>query len=179
MKREIRLSEKLLLAGLSFILLFMILHDWVPLGSLNDVQAISEDRSFKELLVVTLVGVFQIILLMGLVIIFMGKRYPIWIKLWLVIHQTCIFAGALWAWWIPYFFGIGAEERVERYELMFGNTHTFLPEMHGIAPNTIHTIFHLTLLTCIILSIYIGVTDSKRLKQENKTNQMREKTVGE
>lgn len=67
MKREIRLSEKLLLAGLSFILLFMILHDWVPLGSLNDVQAISEDRSFKELLVVTLVGVFQIILLMGLV----------------------------------------------------------------------------------------------------------------
>lgn len=179
MKREIRLSEKIWLAGLIFIFVFMLVHDWVPLGPLNDVEAIRQDSTFQELFFVTLINAGQILLFIVLLLIFMGKRYPIWVKLWLVIHQSCIFAGALWAWWIPYFFGIGAAERVERYELMFGNTHTFLPEMHGIAPNTIHTIFHLTLLTCIILSIYIGVTDSKRLKQENKTNQMREKTVGE
>lgn len=95
MKREIRFSEKLLLSGFCFILLFMFMQDWVPLGSLNDVQAIAEERPFNELIIVTMINVVQILLLIGFVIIFMGKRYPVWIKLWLIIHQVCIFAGAL------------------------------------------------------------------------------------
>lgn len=37
MKRQIRTSEIVLLVGLSFILIFMLVHDWVPLGQLNDV----------------------------------------------------------------------------------------------------------------------------------------------
>lgn len=90
MKREIRLSEKLLIAGFTLILLFMIVHDWVPLGTLNDVEAIAKERSIQELLIVTLVGVVQILILMGLVLIFMGKKYPIWVKLWLIIHQGFI-----------------------------------------------------------------------------------------
>nr|WP_246187584.1 hypothetical protein [Ornithinibacillus caprae] len=152
------------MAGFSFILLFMIVQDWVPLGSLNDVQAIAEDRSFNELFLVTLIGVVQILLLMTFVVIFIGKRYPIWIKLWLVIHQICIFAGVLIDWWIPYFFGYGAEQRVERYNQMFGDTHSFLPELNGIVPNTLHTMFHTTLLICIILTIYIMVTDSRKTR---------------
>lgn len=162
MKRDIRLSEILLLAGLCFILLFMIVHDWVPLGSLNDVQAISEVHSFRELVTVTLSGAVQFLLFICLVIMFMGKPYPAWVKLWLIIHQGCIFAGALIDWWIPYFFGYGAEQRAERYRQMFGNTHSFLPEMNGIVPNTLHIIFHTTLLLCIILTIYIALTDSRK-----------------
>lgn len=158
LKREIRLTEKLLLLGLSLILLFMIVQDWVPLAPLNDVQAIANDRSFEELLLVTLIGVGQFALLLCLVLIFMGKKYPIWIRLWLIIHQSCIFIGALMAWWIPYFFGYGAEQKVERYQLMFGDTHAFLPMMNGIVPNTFHTIFHVLLFTCILISIYISVT---------------------
>lgn len=64
--KRIRFSEKLLLAGLSFILLFMIVQDWVPLGSLNDVQAIAEEQSFNELLIVTMINVGQILLFLGL-----------------------------------------------------------------------------------------------------------------
>lgn len=86
MERNIRLSEKLLLAGLSFIFLFMTVQDLVPLGPLNDVQAIAEVRSFNELLMVTAFGAVQFLLLMGGVIYFMGKRYPIWARLWLIIH---------------------------------------------------------------------------------------------
>ncbi|MFK4997462.1 hypothetical protein ACI2OX_07640 [Bacillus sp. N9] len=98
----------------SIILLFMIVQDWVPLGSLNDIQAISAARSFNELVIVTMIGVVQILLLMGLVLIFMGKRYPIWIKLWLIIHQACIFAGVLIDWWIPYFLDmvLSKEQRI-------------------------------------------------------------------
>jgi len=167
MKRAFRLSEKLLLAGFSLILLFLIVQDWVPLGSLNDVQAIANDRTFNELFIVTMVGVVQFLLLMGLVIFFKGKRYPIWIKLWLIIHQMCIFAGVLLDWWIPYFFGYGANQRAERYNQMFGDTHYFLPIMNGIVPNTLHISFHITLLSCIILTIYITLTDSIKKQKYN------------
>ncbi|WP_062052187.1 hypothetical protein [Bacillus sp. JCM 19034] len=163
MKRDIRFSEKVLLAGFSLILLFMIMQDWIPLGSLNDVQAIAEDRSFNEILIVTLVGVLQILLLMGLLLVFIGKGYPIWVKFWLIIHQICIFAGALLDWWIPYFFGYGAEQRTERYSQMFGDTHSFLPELNGIIPNTFHTLFHIILLFCIVLTIYITFTNSRKI----------------
>lgn len=161
MKRNIRLSEKLLLIGLIFIFLFMIVHDFIPLGPFNDVEAILNDRPLKELIFVTIVNAGQILLIIIGVLFFIGKKYPIIIKLWLIIHQSCIFIGALIAWWIPYIFGIGAEQRVERYQEMFGNTHSFLPIMNGIVPNTIHTIFHFTLLFCIILTIYICVTNNK------------------
>jgi hypothetical protein len=65
-------------------------------------------------------------------------------------------------WWIPYFFGYGAEERVDRYQQMFGDTHSFLPEINGIVPNTLHVIFHSLLLLCIILTIYISFTTKKK-----------------
>ncbi|RDW15751.1 hypothetical protein CWR48_18620 [Oceanobacillus arenosus] len=162
MKRDIRVSEKALLFGYSFILLFMLVQDWVPLGPLNDLEAIAAENSTSELIVVTLIGVVQILILMGLLLLFVGKRYPIWAKLWLIIHPSCIFAGALMSWWVPYFFGIGAEERAERYDTMFGDTHSFLPIMNGIAPNTLHSLFHAVLLICIILTIYISVTDRKK-----------------
>lgn len=158
MKRQIRTSEVILLVGLSFILLFMLVHDWVRLGQLNDIRAVSESRGVNELIVVTLIGAGQILMLMVLVLLFMGKKYPIWIKLWLIIHQGFIFSGALLDWWIPYFFGFGAEERIERYNAMFGNTHAFLPVNNGIVPNTIHVMFHSALLVCLVLAIYISFT---------------------
>lgn len=157
----IRISEKILIVGYGLILLFMLVQDWVPLGPLNDVEAIATENSTSELIVVTLIGGLQILILIGLILLFIGRRYPIWAKLWLIIHPSCIFAGALMSWWIPYFFGIGAQEKVERYNIMFGSTHAFLPTMNGIVPNTLHTLFHVTLFLCILLTLYISFTDHK------------------
>ncbi|MBY7141892.1 hypothetical protein KFZ56_02075 [Virgibacillus sp. NKC19-3] len=162
MKRNIRLSEKMLVWGYAVILLFMIVQDLVPLGSLNDIEAIASIQSFHDIVVVTMIGVVQIVLLMAGVWFFMGKRYPIWARIWLIVHPSCILLGAIISWWIPYLFGIGAEDKIERYAMMFGNTHTFLPLMNGMVPNTLHTIFHLLLLICIILTIYIFATNHKR-----------------
>ncbi|QUW23564.1 hypothetical protein JSQ81_08700 [Sporosarcina sp. Marseille-Q4063] len=155
MKRNIRKSEKALLFGFSLLFLFMMLHDWVPLGSLNDIQAVSAESSKKELVIVTSIGAMQILLVMTILLFFIGKNYPIWAKLWLFIHPSCIFVGAMMSWWIPYLFGFGAEERAERYQVIFGNTHSLLPVKNGIVPNTLHSLFHMTLLLCIILVIYI------------------------
>lgn len=161
MSRQIRTSEIILLAGLGLIFLFMLVHDWVPLGKLNDVQAVSEARDLGELIIVTLIGTVQILLLITIVLFYLGRKYPLWIKLWLVIHQGFIFAGALLDWWLPYLFGLGAEGRVERYSVMFGDTHAFLPVNNGIVPNTIHVMFHFTLLLCILVTIYISLTRPK------------------
>lgn len=170
MRRPVRLAEKLLLIGLSLIFVYMVIQDWVPLGSLNDVEAIADERPFNELLIVTSIGAGQILLLLFFVIIFLGKQTPIWIQLWLIIHQVFIFAGALIDWWIPYFFGYGAEERTEKYNKMFGETHHFLPLMNGIVPNTLHIIFHSTLFICIILSVYVTLSDKNNRKREINHN---------
>ena len=69
MKREIRLSEKIWLAGLIFIFVFMLIHDWVSLGPLNDVEAIKQENTFQELLFVTLFNASQILLLIVLVLL--------------------------------------------------------------------------------------------------------------
>lgn len=163
MKREIRFSEKLLLIGYGIILLFMFVQDWIPIGSLNDVEAILEINSFDYVLTTTIINAGQILFIMGGILIFLGKKYPIWIKLWLITHPLCIFVGVLLSWWIPYFTGIGAAQKVERYQQMFGDTHSFLPVMNGIVPNTFHTIFHATLFICIVLTFYITLTDNKNI----------------
>jgi hypothetical protein len=169
MKRKIRLSERGLLLGLYAILIFMLVQDWVPLGTLNDVDAVSEVHSFKDLLTAMLINAGQIVLLIFIVRMFIGRRYPVWARLWLIIHQGFIFAGALMAWWIPYLFGIGAEEKVEPYSIMFGSTHTFLPEMNGLTPNTLHTCFHAVLLFCLLLTLYISFTGPKKNKKRKKS----------
>lgn len=150
MEKNIHLSEKLLCLGYMFILLFMVVQDLVPLGRLNDMEAVASVHSFNDILVTTLIGAVQIGLLLGGILFFMGKRYPVWARIWLIIHPSCILLGAIMSWWIPYLSGIGAEEKI-----MFGNTHAFLPVMNGIVPNTLHTVFHFVLLACIMLTVYI------------------------
>jgi len=46
--------------------------------------------------------------------------------------------GAIISWWIPYLFGTGTHETMERFNNMFGDTHAFLPIMNGMIPNTLH-----------------------------------------
>ncbi|MBM7601016.1 hypothetical protein JOC34_003437 [Virgibacillus halotolerans] len=170
MKRDIRLSEKFLVLGYIFILLFMIVQDLVPLGALNDIEAIASVESFNEIIVTMLIGAVQILLILGGVLLFIGKRYPLLVRIWLLVHPTCILLGAIMSWWIPYLLGTGTEEKVERFNIMFGNTHSFLPIMNGIVPNTLHTMFHLVLLICIILTSYVFLTsrDKDNRIVENK-----------
>ncbi|PAV29708.1 hypothetical protein CIL05_10070 [Virgibacillus profundi] len=155
MNRNITVAEKLFVTGLGLILLFMLFHDWLPLGNLNDIHGIQEVNTLKELIVNTIINVVSILVVTVIALLFIGKRYPIWAKVWLIIHLGSIFYGALSAWWIPYLFG-AVNERIERYSMMFGETHTFLPVMNGIVLNTIHVLFHLILLITWILSIYIS-----------------------
>jgi hypothetical protein len=134
-----------------FQVLFLWLHDWVPLGRLNDVKAVrSQDTAF-HLVVVTLIQSvpFTIGLLFSL--LYFGRLYPHWLSLWLWISYSVIFLGQIRAWWIPYLFR-AEPERAARYQIMFGSTHRFLPTRNGLVPNTAHITLHLaTAATLVIL----------------------------
>lgn len=155
MERSIKVYEKAFIIGLGLILLFMLFHDWVPLGSLNNVKAIQFQHTTGELIQITAIQTLSVLIVIIITLLFIGKRYPIWAKLWLDIHLGCIVVGAVTAWWVPYFFG-ATEEKVVEYGLMFGDTHSFVQEMNGITPNTIHVLFHFTLILTWILAIYIS-----------------------
>lgn len=118
-----RQSELALLALQAFQVLFLWLHDWVPLGKLNDVAAVRRQDSLAQLVRVTLIQSipFTIGFLFSLRF---GLPYPHWLYLWLCISYSLIFLGQMRAWWVPYL--LSAEpERAARYRNMFG--HTFLP----------------------------------------------------
>ncbi|HEY6304482.1 MAG TPA: hypothetical protein VIX14_15605 [Terriglobales bacterium] len=135
-----------------FQVLFLWLHDWVPLGRLNDVKAVrSQDTAFR-LIVVTLIQSvpFTVGLLFSLS--HFGRLYPLWLYLWLWISYTAIFLGQIRAWWIPYLFR-PEPQRAARYQIMFGNTYRFLPTRNGLVPNTAHIMLHVaTAATLLTLS---------------------------
>jgi hypothetical protein len=136
-----------------FQVLFLWLHDWIPLGRLNDVAAVRSQDTTQRLVVVTLVQSvpFSIGLLFS--VLNLGRPYPHWLYMWLWISYSLILVGQFRAWWVPYL--LHAEpERAARYQIMFGKTHRFLPTRNGLVPNTAHIMLHVataaTLFTLLV-----------------------------
>jgi hypothetical protein len=145
-------AELILLALQTFQVAFLLFHDWIPLGRLNDVAAVRRENSLASLIANTLIvgGLFAFGL--GASIHYYGRAYPGWLRQWLFVSYGLLFLGELRAWWIPYL--IHAEpQRAARYREMFGHTHSFLPMRNRIAPNTLHIILHAaTFATVFLLS---------------------------
>jgi hypothetical protein len=142
----------LLLALQIFHVAFLALHDWIPLGRLNDVRAVREENPGGKLLVATFIStvLFAPPLVVGLMHV--HGPWPGWVWIWLWVGYGLLFIGEIRAWWWPYFFGT-SEKTVERYRVMFGGTHAFLPARRGIRINTLHFVLHvLTLTTLVVLA---------------------------
>ena len=142
----------LILALQIFHVAFLALHDWVPLGRLNDVRAVREKNPGGMLLRATIfsTALFVPPLVVGLMHV--HGPWPGWVWTWLWVGYGLLFLGEIHAWWWPYFTGT-SEERVERYRAMFGSSHAFLPERRGIRINTLHFVLHvLTLATFVLVT---------------------------
>jgi hypothetical protein len=124
-------------------------HDWLPLGRLNDVRAVRAADSTARLVRITLIQSLPFTLLLA----WSAARVDLpWHALvaWLAGAYGVLFAGELKAWWIPYLIGGADPARVERHRAMFGGTHAFLPERHGVRPNTLHTALHAATLATLL-----------------------------
>lgn len=133
-----------------FHVLFLALHDWVPLGKLNDVKAVRAANPGEKLLVSTLISTTPYAFGLAASFFYAGTGFPGWLHIYLWVSYTLLFVGELNAWWIPYFFG-AKPERASRYQAMFGGTHSFLPARHGILPNTLHVILHLATVALLVV----------------------------
>jgi hypothetical protein len=144
--------EMVAIALQGFQLVILLFHDWIPLGSLNDVRAVRQANPGARVLVGTLISSLPPGVAFALSVTHLGRAYPHWLVLTLWCIYGFLFVGELEAWWVPYFFG-SSIKRVERYRAMFGSTKAFLPPRNGIIPNTLHCCLHIaTLATLIVLT---------------------------
>jgi hypothetical protein len=135
----------------AFHVLFLALHDWVPVPPLNDVKAVHAANPSGKLLLATLTSTVPYAFLFAASLHDAARGFPTWLWGCLWGFYAFLFVGELEAWWIPYFFG-PKPERAARYKIMFGRTHAFLPLRYGvIRPNTLHVILHLTTVTVLVL----------------------------
>lgn len=143
--------EIALLTLQAFQVIFLWIHDWIPLGRLNDISAVRSEDTSLRLTIVTLIQSMPFTIGLIFSAKYFGYPYPSWLAKWLWISYGILLGGQLRAWWVPYF-GKAEPKRAERYRRMFGKTHSFLPQRNGIAPNTAHVLLHLaTAATLVVL----------------------------
>jgi hypothetical protein len=144
------LAAKVALLGLqSFVVLFAALHNWIPLGSLNDVQGAHAAFPGSKLLTTTLTNVVPFSVGLAGSALYLLRPYPPWLFWYLWISYALAVYGSLSAWWIPYLLRPDPE-LAARYRVMYAHTHTFLPERNGIRPNTLHGIFDAVLVALLV-----------------------------
>jgi len=140
----------LFLALQAFIVAFLLFHDWVPLGRLNNLTAIRGQDTRLRTIVVTLIPAVPAAICLFFSTRYFGQSYPHWLEMTLWITYGTFFLGLLRAWWIPYLV-LPDEERAARYRVIFANTHSFLPRRNGMAPDTLHTVFHLAVVANLVV----------------------------
>jgi hypothetical protein len=141
------------LALQTIVVLFLLLHDWVPLGRLNNLHAIRNQDSVGHTIIGTMVNSLPAAVGLFFSARYFGRPYPHWLEMLLWITYGLLVAGLLRAWWIPYLFK-PEPERATRYRIIFADTHSFLPERNGIAPNTLHVCFHVAAVA-IVLGLFM------------------------
>jgi hypothetical protein len=141
--------ELLFIALQLFVVLFLLLHDWVPLGRLNNLAAIRSEDSLLHRILVTLIAALPAGIGLTYSAVYFGRAYPHWLEMLLWITYGILMLGILRAWWIPYLVAPDAE-RAKRYQVIFAGTHSLLPKRNGIAPDTLHMLLHLAVVCTLI-----------------------------
>jgi len=132
---------------------FLLLHDWVPLGRLSNLEAVRASDPPRKLLIVTLLSALPFALVFGVCCAYWNApKWPMWLQMWLWYTYGFAVVGTVLAWWGPYLLW-KSPERAERYKVRFAGTWKFLPEHHGISPDTLHVLYHLCVWATLVLLV--------------------------
>ncbi|HEY6577927.1 MAG TPA: hypothetical protein VIY09_01265 [Rhizomicrobium sp.] len=132
------------------VVLFIALHDWIPLGKLNNLAGVRAADTTGKLVVVTLLSTLPFAVGFVASACYASARFPGWLFWWLWISYGVGLYGMLRAWWIPYLL-VADPVRAARYQGRFAQTHAFLPIRNGIRPDTLHVCFHAIYLATLLL----------------------------
>ena len=138
------------LACQSLVVLFIALHDWVPLGKLNNLAGVRAVDTTARLFFVSVLSTLPYAVGLVATLHYASSRNPHWLTWWLWISYSLGIYGMLRAWYWPYLFG-GNPARGKRYQQRFAHTHAFLPTIHGIRPDTLHVCFHAVYVSAFVL----------------------------
>jgi hypothetical protein len=133
-----------------FVVAFIALHDWVPLGKLNNLEAVHAADPAGQLFIVTSLSTLPFAIGLVASARYVETGFPGWLMWWLWISYGAAVYGMLRAWWVPYLL-IASPERATRYQARFAGTHAFLPIRNGIRPDTLHCVLHMVILTILVL----------------------------
>lgn len=133
----------------TLVVIFLLIHDWVKLGRLNNLTAIHSEDTLSRRIFVTLLPAIPTAVGLIFSVRYFGRMYPDWLQMLLWITYVVLTAGMLRAWWIPYLV-VPEPARAARYQIIFAGTHTFLPRRNGMAPDTLHTVFHLVTVATVV-----------------------------
>jgi cytochrome bd-type quinol oxidase subunit 2 len=142
----------------SLVVLFIALHDWIPLGRLSNLDAVHAADTTAKLFFVTVLSTLPYAIGLAATVYYAAARFPNWLTWWLWISYVLGIYGLLRAWYWPYLFG-GDPDRIRRYQQRFANTHAFLPTIHGIRPDTLHVCFHATYIAASVLLVVLTFRD--------------------
>jgi hypothetical protein len=121
--------------------LFLLLHDWVPIPPLNDVDSAIQRDGKARLALTTAISTAPFVVGLILTLQHRSGALPTWVLAWLWTSYGLLFLGALRAWWWPYLVR-PERERARRNAALLGRTHSFLPPRHGLAPDSLHCAYH-------------------------------------
>jgi hypothetical protein len=102
-----------LLALQCFVVLFVAFHNWIPLGTLNNVKGVSVEFPAGKLLLTTLINFSPIAIGLAATAFYFGRACPARVFWWL---WVCY--GSFTAWWRPYLFRPDPQQ-VVRYQTMY------------------------------------------------------------
>jgi hypothetical protein len=139
-----------------FVVLFIALHDWIPLGKLNNLAGIRSVDSLAKRVIVTALSALPFAIGLAGSIYYASTAFPDWLNWLLWLSYGIGIYGLLRAWYIPYLL-IPDPERAARYQQRFGGTHAFLPPRNGIRPDTLHVTFHAVYLVLVALLVKITI----------------------
>jgi hypothetical protein len=131
-----------------YVVLFISLHDWLPLGRLNNLAGIRAVDSTTRLLITTVLSVLPFAIGLAGTFYYFAGHFPSWLLWLLIISYGLALYGMLRAWYLPYLLYRDAA-RATRYQERFANTHAFLPMRNGIRPDTLHVTFHAVLIATV------------------------------
>lgn len=143
-----------------YVVLFIALHDWVPLGSLNNLAGVRAVDTGMRLARTTVLSTLPFAVGLAGSACYAGTPFPPWLMWVLWITYGAALYGILRAWYLPYLV-YSDPVRAARYRERFADTHAFLPVRNGIRPDTLHVTFHVVLLVAIAL--LFALTSSGRL----------------
>lgn len=138
-----------------YVVLFVALHDWLPLGKLNNRAGIRAVDTKTQRLRTTALSTLPFAI--GLVgsAHYLTTQFPMWLMWLLWITYGAALYGILRAWYLPYLV-YNDPVRATRYKQRFADTHAFLPARNGIRPDTLHVTFHAVVL--VLIALLFGLT---------------------